>query len=375
MATPDCGASDRPSMSRPALMRSGGAVWAGGGACAQAGVATASVANKTKPRCIGPPSGARRISLCSSPCQDVRQGRRLSHLRRAGPQKRPSAGARAASFLRHANANQGGSMDAGRLPMGELVYGRERVLVAVMLLVSLLLYGSLVTLALSDASTGGVFLFYGVLLAFGGFVAHAFALGRIRGNGVLVTERQFPFLQQMVNAHARQLGLTYSPTVYVLESGGILNAFATKLLGRKFVIVNADVLALAVRQGEAVVSFIVGHELGHHWRGHLKWRWLTTPGRLVPYLGAAYSRACEFTCDRVGAYCEPISAIAGLLGLAARSWLHQHVNAHEFARQAEADRGFWIRRAELVSSHPRLPRRAAALFELGGARPATQPLA
>jgi len=41
----------------------------------------------------------------------------------------------------------------------------------------------------------------------------------------------------MVNAHARQLGLTYSPTVYVLESGGILNAFATKLLGRKFVIV------------------------------------------------------------------------------------------------------------------------------------------
>src|SRR2546425_3891229 len=160
-----------------------------------------------------------------------RQGRRLSHLRRAVPQKRPSAGARAASFLRHANANQGGSMDAGRLPMGELVYGRERFLFAVMLLVSLLLYGSLVTLALSDASTGGVFLFYGVLLAFGGFVAHAFALGRIRGNGVLVTERQFPFLQQMVNAHARQLGLTYSPTVYVLESGGILNAFATSCLG------------------------------------------------------------------------------------------------------------------------------------------------
>ena len=72
-------------------------------------------------------------------------------------------------------------MEARRLPMGELVYGRERVLFAVMLFVSLLLYGSLVTLALSDPSTGGVFLFYGVLLAFGGFVAHAFALGRIRG--------------------------------------------------------------------------------------------------------------------------------------------------------------------------------------------------
>src|SRR5438876_123292 len=161
-------ASARPSIRRPALIRIGGAAWAGGGACAQAGGATASVANRTKPRCIGPPSGARRISLCSSPCQDVRQGRRLSHFRRAVPQKRPSAGARVASFLRHSNANQGGSMEARRLPIGELVYGRERVLFAVMLLVSLLLYGGLVTLALSDPSACGVFLFYRFLRAFCG---------------------------------------------------------------------------------------------------------------------------------------------------------------------------------------------------------------
>jgi Zn-dependent protease with chaperone function len=144
-------------------------------------------------------------------------------------------------------------MGAGRLALGDLVYGRERVLLAAMLAVSLLIYGSLVTLALSDASTGGVFLFYGVLLAFGAFVGHAFALGRIRGNGVLVTERQFPLLHQMVAAHSRQLGLGSSPTVYVLESGGILNAFATKLLGRNFVIVNADLLALAVRRGNEAV--------------------------------------------------------------------------------------------------------------------------
>src|SRR3989442_10025060 len=74
MATPDCGASDRPSMSRPALMRSGGAVWAGGGACAQAGVATASVANRTKPRCIGPPSGARRNFLVTASLSSLRLG-------------------------------------------------------------------------------------------------------------------------------------------------------------------------------------------------------------------------------------------------------------------------------------------------------------
>jgi Zn-dependent protease with chaperone function len=63
-----------------------------------------------------------------------------------------------------------------------------------------------------------------------------------------------------------------------------------------------------------------------------------------------------------------------LLVLAAGSWLHAHVNVQEFANQADTDRSFWIRRAELVSSHPRLPRRVAALVALGLAIPATQAL-
>jgi Zn-dependent protease with chaperone function len=265
-------------------------------------------------------------------------------------------------------------MEARRLTLEDVVYARERVLFAVMVLVSLGVYGGLGFLAFSNASTGGVILFYGAILALVAFLTHALAVGRIRGNGVLVSARQFPLLQQLVTAHGQRLGLSSLPTVYVLESGGILNAFATKLLGRKFVIVNADVLALAVRRGRAALSFIVGHELGHHWRGHLKWRWLIAPARLVPYLGPAYSRACEYTCDRIGALCEPEGAIDGLLVLAAGSWLHEYVNAQEFASQAESDRGFWIRRAEWVSSHPRLPRRVAALLALGVPRPGTQPL-
>src|SRR2546426_2183400 len=48
MPTPACGASDRPSISRPALMRTAGAGWASRGACAGAVVATASVANRAK---------------------------------------------------------------------------------------------------------------------------------------------------------------------------------------------------------------------------------------------------------------------------------------------------------------------------------------
>jgi Zn-dependent protease with chaperone function len=153
-----------------------------------------------------------------------------------------------------------------------------------------------------------------------------------------------------------------------------MNAFAAKLLGSTFIILNADVLSLAVRRGPAAVSFVVGHELGHHWRGHLNWRWLTIPARLIPYMGNAYSRACEYTCDRVGAFCDPAGAIDGLLVLAAGGWLHTHVDGEVFARQASTDVGFWVRLAEWMSSHPRLPKRVAALLAMGMPAPTTDPL-
>lgn len=256
--------------------------------------------------------------------------------------------------------------------LDNLINSRERALFAVMVVAGVLLYSALLLFALSDATVGGAMVFYGVLIALAAFFGHGIALGRIRGNGVLVHERQFPELHRLVVTHAQRLGMTYSPTVYVVESGGVMNAFAMKMLGRKFIIINADVLSMALRRGGGALSFIVGHELGHHWRRHLSWRWLIGPARLVPYLGSAYSRACEYTCDRVGAFCEPAGAIDGLLVLSAGGWMHAHVNAQEFATQAEHDKGFWIRRAELVSSHPRLPRRVAALLAFGVVAPATE---
>jgi len=200
--------------------------------------------------------------------------------------------------------------------------------------------------------------------------AHGVALGRVRGNAIRVSDKQFPQLYRLTVAHARRLDLKEVPAVYVLQSGGLLNAFATRFSGRDFVVINSDVLELALDQGEAAVGFIVGHELAHLWRGHLRHRWLTLPGRFLPYLGSAYSRACEYTCDRVGAACQPEGAISGLLALAAGKQLHPHVEVREFAAQAQKDQSFWIRRAELMSSHPLLTKRVDALLKAGMAIPA-----
>jgi Zn-dependent protease with chaperone function len=251
----------------------------------------------------------------------------------------------------------------------QLVNPKERWLYALIILIGLLVYGGLIAAGLTNPQAAASIMVYAIVFSMVGLFAHGLALGRIRGNAVRVSERQFPQLHRLATSHARRLGLKRVPDIYVMESGGLLNAFATRFLGRDFVILYSDVLEMALEQGEAAVGFIVGHELAHVWRGHLKHRWLTTPGRLFPYLGPAYSRACEYTCDRIGAFCQPDGAITGLLVLAAGKQLHAHVDVKEYAAQAVSDQGFWVRRAEVISSHPLLPKRIAALLKAGVAVP------
>ncbi|HEV7366366.1 MAG TPA: M48 family metallopeptidase [Gemmatimonadales bacterium] len=257
---------------------------------------------------------------------------------------------------------------------GQFINPRERWRYGLLVVVSLTVYGVLVLVGLGDPKSASMIVTYGLVFALLALFGHGLALGRVRGNSVRVSERQFPQLHRLAAAHARKLGMENVPAIYLMQSGGLLNAFATRFLGRDFIIIYSDVLELALAQGEAAVGFIVGHELGHIWRGHLKYRWLTAPGRLFPYLGPAYSRACEYTCDRIGAFCQPDGAISGLLALAAGKQLHAHVDVREFAAQAETDKGFWVRRAEIISSHPILPKRVAALLKAGVTIPARSQL-
>lgn len=261
-----------------------------------------------------------------------------------------------------------------------LVTPRERVYFALIVIASLLLYW-LLGMSLVAAAGGGVdgvgaaagLLLYVPIIVVVYFLSHAYTVGRLRGNGVRVSARQFPELHRLVTQHAQYLGLAKVPPVYVVQAGGVLNAFVIKFFARQFVVLYSDVVALAQEHGAGALGFVVGHELGHIRRGHLRFRWLTLPGRLVPYLGSAYSRACEYTCDRIGAKCEPADAVAGLLVLAAGRSLYRQVDAATFAEQAETENSFWVRRAEVAASHPFLPKRVAALLEAMKVGPASPP--
>ncbi len=130
-------------------------------------------------------------------------------------------------------------------------------------------------------------------------------------NGLLVAGLR----SEAVEVHADQLGRLHAalrevneklapgsttPELYVLQSGGLLNAFATRHAGRHFVVIYSDMLeALGPDSNE--MKFLLGHEIGHIRRKHLGRRLLLAPALFLPILGPAYSRACESTCDRFGA--------------------------------------------------------------------------
>lgn len=263
--------------------------------------------------------------------------------------------------------------------LASLVHSKERVYYALMVAVSLCLYAVLAAALLAKPEDMAVLAVYVVVFPLTMFFFHGMLLGRIRGNGIRVSQRQFPELLAIADRHAATLGLAKTPDLFVMESGGMLNAFATRFLGRDFVVLYSDVLAMAEEQGADAVSFIVAHELAHVARGHLRRRWLIGPARVIPYLGAAYSRACEYTCDRLGAHCEPDGAIRGLVALAAGPRLYRRVDVVEYAKQAETEKGFFVRRVELMSTHPHLTKRVAALIAArvplpGVAAPGTSPV-
>lgn len=242
-----------------------------------------------------------------------------------------------------------------------LTHPKEKIYFALCLIVSIAIYFVLIRVVLSGTPAGGTILVYLITLVIAFFVFHGVMLGQIRGNGIRVSERQFPELMAMANQHSRRLGMDTTPDVYVLQSGGILNAFATRFLGRNFVVLYSDVLALATQKGENAVSFVVGHELGHVRRKHMTRRTLLYPAMIFPFLGGAYSRACEYTCDRIGNALEPEGGVDGLLVLAAGRDLYTQVNSEEYSNQRETETGFFVRFAEILSTHPNLTKRVAVL--------------
>ncbi|MBE7703005.1 MAG: M48 family metallopeptidase [Cyanobacteria bacterium SIG28] len=234
------------------------------------------------------------------------------------------------------------------------VTNKETVYFGIMLAISIIVY-----LILAISIIG---ILYALIFGLMFWYVQAFSIGQLKHNSVKITQYQFPDIYSKVKDFSQKLGLEAIPTVYMVQSGGLLNAFATRFSFRNFVVLYSDVMELAYEQGESAVDFIIAHELAHLKRGHLTRNLWIIWGKLIPFLGTAYSRACEYTCDNIASALVPEKNLDGLMVILAGKKLYKNVNVQELLNSAKKDAGYWVWVAEIYSTHPNLVNRISNLY-------------
>ena len=256
--------------------------------------------------------------------------------------------------------------------MDKLVYRHEPTLSTITLALGLLVWVALIL------GTFGLALIY-VLLGFIGYVfAQSAVIAWIKGTAVKVSPGQLPGLYERFRFCCDKLGIQKEkePEIYLLHGNGIFNAFATRFFGRNFVVLLSDIVDAMQEQPEGI-NFYIGHELGHIRRGHLTGHIWRMPVLWLPLLGAAYSRAKEYTCDLHGRACcaSAEAAARALVALAAGARQWQQVSLGDYVKQIRGNGGFWGSFHELIGGYPWLTKRVARSINPDIRLPQRNPLA
>jgi Zn-dependent protease with chaperone function len=236
-----------------------------------------------------------------------------------------------------------------------LVYPKENVYFALVLLFGI---SSYIFLAFTIIGI----LFIAILVLFSIFI-HGLMMAGIRRNGIKIGHKQFPELYEKAEIVAKDMGLHQVPDIYVVESQGILNAFATRFFRKNMVVLYSEIFELMERDAEKEVLFVLAHEFAHLKRKHVLISIFLLPALWIPFIGNAYLRACEYTCDRYAAYyVQSLEASKNALTiLAIGKELYWKVDQEVYMEQIESEFGFFAWLNEKLSTHPHLPKRIYSL--------------
>ncbi|RXI96640.1 hypothetical protein DS745_23355 [Anaerobacillus alkaliphilus] len=235
-----------------------------------------------------------------------------------------------------------------------LVHKNENLLYGICIITSILLLAYLVL-----SIIGIVLVIFFALIS---YFSHIISMAHIQTNGVRLRETQFPELYKKVVDFSEKMELTKVPEVYIIESGGLLNAFATKvfgLFGKNIVVLYSDFVDISIDSGGNEIDYVIAHELAHIKRNHIVKSLFIFPALWIPFIGTSYLRMAEYTCDRMAAYHldETDGAINGLLVLAAGRRLYKDVNLEAYMEQYNEKKELYVTFMELLSTHPPIPKR------------------
>jgi Zn-dependent protease with chaperone function len=247
-------------------------------------------------------------------------------------------------------------MEKTEISLKDLVHKNENKYFWLAATISFLTYVSL------TISIVGIFIVLG-LVALSLFL-HALMIGSIRTNAVKLSERQFPEVYEKVKELCQEMEIRQVPDIYVLESSGILNAFATRFFGRNMVVLYSEIFELIEKGADDELAFVIAHELAHIKRNHISKSLFILPAMWIPGIAELYLRACEYTCDRYAAYYtkNPEAGKNALTILAIGKTLYSRVNRYEYIEQISQEKGFFVWLSEVLSTHPPLPKR---IYEIG----------
>ena len=207
----------------------------------------------------------------------------------------------------------------------------------------------------------GALLFIPIVALFA-WIASLFFKASLYGNAVQVSKRQFTELHEMKMELAAKMGIQRVPDFFIFNADGAMNALAIKFLNAKYILLFSGLVDLLDSDDKQELKAVLAHELAHHAAGHTNF-WINIvmkPAMFVPFLGSAYSRACEYTADRIAVHYVGEKMSDALIQLACGSTaLTEKLDVEEFLAQEQHVPGIAGFINEIYSSHPRMTRRVA----------------
>ncbi|WP_026692747.1 M48 family metallopeptidase [Peribacillus kribbensis] len=242
-------------------------------------------------------------------------------------------------------------MDDRVIEPKDLIYYKEKLYFWIVTSFSIISYILFTFSIIGLAILAALFLF--------SFLLHGIAMGQIRTNAVKLSASQFPEINTKVEELCKKMKLKKVPDVYVMQSGGILNAFATRFFRKHMVIVYSEIFDLIEDGLDEELYFVLAHELAHIKRNHLGKMAFILPSMWIPGVAETYLRACEYTCDRYAAYYTGNLEASknSLMILAIGKKLYYRTDQTEFMKQINREKGFFVWLSGILSTHPPLPKR------------------